>query len=125
MAIEFNEKVKINGNPIPVELYVASGFFERLKGLLLTESLSPKQGMYIKPCSEVHSFGMAYALDIVFLDKKSNVIKLVGLPKRSVRRCRSAAAVIELSEGNIEKLGIKIGDQLSFCSELEIEGVLS
>lgn len=125
MAIKFNCQMLHNEKPLPIQLCVAAGFVERLRGLLFTENLSPNHGMYIKPCSEVHSFGMAYALDVVFLDSESKVIKLDVLPKRSMRRCRRARSVIELSKGSVEKLGFKLGDHLSFCSELEFEEVLS
>ncbi len=125
MAIKFNSQMLLNDKPLPVKVCVAKGFIERLKGLLFTKSLSPGHGMYIKPCSEVHSFGMAYALDVVFLDDQLKVIKLDVLPKHSIRMCRGAKSVIELPECSINELGIKLGDHFSFCSELELEEILT
>ncbi|MEE9334677.1 MAG: DUF192 domain-containing protein [Granulosicoccaceae bacterium] len=125
MAIKFNSRILLNDKPLAVELCVAAGFVARLRGLLFTDSLSPNHGMYIKSCSEVHSFGMAYPLDIVFLDNESKIIRVDILPRHSMRRCRDATAVIELSEGSVEILGMKLGDLLSFCSQSEFEEVLS
>lgn len=125
MANKHNSQMMLNNTPLPVEIIVATSFLQRLKGLLFTESLSECYGMYIKPCSKVHSFGMAYALDIVFLNDKSNVVQLDNLQIHRIRSCRGAKAVIELSQGSIEQHGIKLGDHLSFCSDVEYEGVLS
>ena len=125
MVNKINNQMMINNTPLPVELIVAKGFLQRLKGLLFTESLSEYHGLYIKPCSMVHSFGMAYPLDLVFLNDESKVVKLDNLQTRSIQCCRGATAVIELSQGGIEQHGIKLGDHLSFGSEVEYEGVLS
>lgn len=125
MAIKFHSQLILNGMPLPIKICLAVGFVERLRGLLFTDSLYPGHGMYFKPCSEVHSFGMAYALDVLFLDSQEKVINLDVLPKHNMRRCRGAKSVVELSEGSIERLGIKLGDTVSFSSALEFEEILT
>ena len=125
MIIIFNSRIMHNSGVLPIELSVATGFLQRLRGLLLTKNLESTQGMYIRPCSQVHSFGMAYALEIVFLDVHSRVLKLDYLPKRCIRSCKDAIAVIELSEGSIQQHGIKLGDQFALCHEVILKGVLS
>ena len=116
MAIKFDRQMLVNDQRLPVNLCVASGFFQRLRGLLFTDSLKKDQGMYIKPCSDVHSIGMAYPLDIVFIDKESKVIKLAKLPTRSMQSCRGAAGVVELPEGSIESFGIRHCDTITYVS---------
>ncbi len=114
MAINFDKPMLLNQKPLPVNLCVATGFFQRLRGLLFTDTLNNNQGLYIKPCRDVHSIGMAYSLDVVFLDKDSRVIKLAKLPVRSMQRCQSAAGVVELPEGSIKQLGIQLSDRITY-----------
>lgn len=52
----------------------ASSFIDRLVGLLNTPSLNSGEGLYIAPCSQIHMFGMKYAIDVVFLDKQGVVV---------------------------------------------------
>lgn len=114
MAIEFNRPMLLNQKRMPVDLCIATGFFQRLRGLLFTGTLNKNHGMYIKPCSDVHSIGMTYPLDVVFFDKESKVIKLANLPTRSMQRCKGAAGVVELPEGSIKRLGIQLSDLITY-----------
>jgi uncharacterized protein len=54
-------------------------------------------GLLIRRCSSVHTFGMRFSLDLVFLDERGAplaVCRDVG-PRRFVS-CHGAAAVLEL-----------------------------
>ena len=53
-----------------------TGFFERMKGLLGRDGL-PEGEVYVFPqCGSVHTFGMRFAIDVVFLDKKGCVLSI-------------------------------------------------
>ncbi|MGH7441213.1 MAG: DUF192 domain-containing protein [bacterium] len=54
------------------------GTFERVQGWLKRESTSPGEGLLITPCASLHTIGMKFELDIVFLDRKGKVLKLVA-----------------------------------------------
>ncbi len=65
-----------------VEIYgvkakVARTLFERMKGLIGTESLRPGEGMLILKCNSIHTFFMAFPIDAVFMDRDDNVVKIV------------------------------------------------
>ncbi|MBX9690006.1 MAG: DUF192 domain-containing protein, partial [Candidatus Obscuribacterales bacterium] len=47
---------------------LAVSFASRLVGLLKTPELKTGQGLYIAPCSQIHMFGMKYAIDVLFMD---------------------------------------------------------
>src|SRR5215210_694276 len=49
---------------------VAASSWRRMRGLLGRPPLRPGQGLLIVPCRGVHSFGMAYSIDVVHLDRK-------------------------------------------------------
>ena len=50
---------------------VADGYFRRLVGLLGTTRswARPGKGLWIVPSHGVHTIGMLYALDLIFLDR--------------------------------------------------------
>ena len=87
----------------------------RLRGLLGRKALTCEEGMLLEPCNSVHTIGMKYALDIIYLDDENTVVKIVHdlLPYRfSV--CSHAKKVLELTSGNCHKYKIKQGDVLKF-----------
>ena len=84
----------------------------RLRARLLGLSLLPREragaGLLIDRCSSVHSFGMRFALDLVFLGDGGAVLRI----ERAVRPCRvrscaGARAVLELPSGarGLEAIG--------------------
>ena len=72
-----------------VTVPVATGFRARLLGLAL---LLPR-------CRSVHSFGMRFAIDVVFLDASGGEIRRQRLRPLRMARERRAAAVLELVPG--------------------------
>ena len=91
----------------------ASRFFQRAKGLLFTKKYPEEfDGLFIVPCSSVHTLGMKYGIDLVFIDRGLRVIKV----KRSVKpgrpfvSCRGAYGVLELREN--AAAFISIGQQI-------------
>ena len=47
---------------------------ERAKGLLGTGKLPRGGGLWIVPCRGIHSFGMRYEFDALFLDRYGKVV---------------------------------------------------
>lgn len=94
----------------------ASGAAARMRGLLLTESLPEGEGLWIRPCRGIHSIGMKYAFDAVFIDRAMTVVGVYNRfrPNRISRIFPSADGVLELPAGTIEKSGTRIGDRIEF-----------
>lgn len=80
------------GRRVPVALTGRS----RLLGLALLPRSRAGPGLLIPRCSSVHTFGMRFALDLVFLDADGAEIECRRLPPRRFARRRGAAAVLEL-----------------------------
>lgn len=83
-------------------------------GLLRRQSLLPGSGLLIVPSQAVHSFGMAFPIDVAFLDKN---YKVVGIraplrPQRMTRVFWKAHAVLELPAGMLSDTRTDVGDQL-------------
>jgi uncharacterized protein len=100
---------------------LADGFFMRGRGLLGRSGLRRGQGMLIRPTWSVHTAFMRFAIDVVFLDEDLSVLKIAQRlrPWRAVSR-RGAHQALELSSGECERLGIRVGDRLAWGS-LETE----
>ena len=97
----------------------ADGFFPRLIGLLGTDDLDSNKGLHIVPCSSIHTFGMKYAVDVLFLDKQGRVVHLIQAlpPNKMTKMVSSAQSVLELSAGSISEQRIEVGDILNIKSD--------
>lgn len=94
---------------------VADTSRSRRTGLLKHTSLQPGEGIWIVPCEAVHTFGMKFAIDVVFLSRKKKVLKIrKDMPKRRLSVCWRAHSVLEFPVGTIETTGTAPGDQLEF-----------
>jgi uncharacterized membrane protein (UPF0127 family) len=87
----------------------------RRKGLLRRETLIDGEGLWIVPCEAVHTFGMRFSIDLVYLDRHKRVKKVRhSVPARRLSACFSAHSVIELAAGSLRRTGTKAGDELEF-----------
>jgi uncharacterized protein len=76
-----------------VEIVRARGF-RRLTGLI---GRPPDAALLIPRCRSVHTFGMRFALDLVWLDGHGSVVRVDRrVPPWRVRSCRRASAVLEI-----------------------------
>lgn len=83
------------------------GSLERMRGLLWRPALAPGQGLLIAPCNSVHTFGMRYAIDVVFLDREGRVLKVYpALKPLRMAMARGARQVIEMAAGEASRLGL-------------------
>lgn len=89
----------------------ADTFLQRLRGLLFTDSLPAHTGLLLENCNSIHMFGMRYALDIVFVDKRFRICKLVShLKPWHMAGCFKARHTIELPAGTIEEYQFHTGE---------------
>lgn len=101
--------------PLVLEARLAVSLLDRMRGLLGRPPLTHNQALFIVPCNSVHTAGMGYALDIVFLAKDGAVLKLVpGLAPWRTAACLRAHATVELAAGGIDRLGLAAGQRLAF-----------
>lgn len=82
----------------------ALGWRARLLGLALLDDVPLDQALLIRRCRSVHTFGMRFPIDIVFLDRGGAVVRLVtaALPQRAFT-ASTALAVLETSAGRAER----------------------
>lgn len=86
---------------------------ERMRGLLGRSPLQGSEALWITPCNSVHSLFMGYPLDLVYLNRRLSVVKIIERMKPWRFSARPAAhSVIELAAGGATTVGITTGTQL-------------
>ena len=100
---------------LPVVWHAANPW-TRLRGLLGRKPLGAGEGLLIEPCSSVHTFGMGYALDLVFLDRGNRVVDIrENVAPWKVRGARARARkTLELKAGGLAGLAPRIGEEFSW-----------
>lgn len=92
-----------------------SNAWDRLRGLLGRPRLQAGQGLLIDPCPSVHTIGMSYPLDLMFLDADFRLLEQVsGLKPLRWAACARARATLELPPGTLDSLALKAGDRLEW-----------
>ncbi|MBU4174072.1 MAG: DUF192 domain-containing protein [Actinobacteria bacterium] len=88
---------------------------ERRRGLIGRDDLEPGEALIIPRCRQVHTFGMRFTIDVLFVDGSGVVTRTCrGLAPRRVSpvswRARQA---IELPGGTLERTGTVKGDRVT------------
>lgn len=94
----------------------ARSLWARSRGLLGRKGMEAGEGLLIEPCSAIHSFGMAFVFDAIFLNREGVVVHLVPemRPLRMSRYVFKARSVLELPAGTIRRTRTQVGDRLVF-----------
>jgi uncharacterized membrane protein (UPF0127 family) len=102
------------GSVVGDRIRVADGVWSRFVGLLGTASLAPGDGLLLYPSQGVHTLGMRFAIDVVFLSHDFKVVALRGClkPFRMTSLVSRSTCVLELPVGTIPGCRMEIGDQL-------------
>lgn len=106
---------------------VANTFFARLRGLIGKLRLTADDGVWIIPSQGVHTLGVLFPLDIIYLDEDLKVIHtLEHFPTFRVGPLKSkAASVLELPAHAIYSSQTQPGDQFVICRASEITQYLN
>jgi uncharacterized membrane protein (UPF0127 family) len=95
----------------------------RLKGLLGRVRLKPDDGIWLSPSRGIHTIGMLFAIDVIYLDSANRVIHLVehmGPFRISPIRIK-CASILELKSRSIFLSNTQIGDELLICAAEEMK----
>ena len=91
--------------PGGISLKVAAGPRARLLGLMGLPAMARDHALLLPRCRSIHTFGMRFAIDLVWLDETGRVLRQDAcvVPGR-IRTCRHARAVVETSAGAGEQV---------------------
>jgi len=101
------------GNVVAERGLIADRPRERMRGLLGRESLPAGEALLLQPAPSIHTARMRFAIDVVFLDRNLQVLKVVeGMRPWRTASCRRSRTTLELAAGEIASHGLETGDQL-------------
>lgn len=94
------------------DVVIARRAGERIRGLLGRSHLDVGQALVIEPCKQVHTFGMGFPIDVVFVDRDWKVVSLARelQPWRITRVVWRARRAVELPAGAASE--VRVGDRL-------------
>ncbi|MCD4669373.1 MAG: DUF192 domain-containing protein [Actinomycetia bacterium] len=95
-------------------VFVADNFFKRLFGLILKKPLKNGEALFIRGCKSIHTIGMRYSIDAVFIDESGKVISAFKdiLPWHFTPYVRGARSVIEFRSGSLKEESLNAGDRI-------------
>lgn len=91
---------------------VANRPWLRMRGLIGRASLDPGEGLLLLGTKGIHTIGMRFPIDVLFLNDDGWVIHLIHAlkPFRVSPLFKHSAMVLELPAGTLQETGTKVGD---------------
>jgi uncharacterized protein len=104
------------GVVLATEVKTAETMLDRRVGLLYRDTFKIGEGLHIVPCDSIHTVGMAFSIDVLFLDDNGIVLEkwCDVQPGRARIGCIRAASVLELPACVVEATGTQPGDVVEF-----------
>jgi uncharacterized membrane protein (UPF0127 family) len=99
---------------------VADRFFPRLRGLLGRQRLLSGEGLILLPCKSVHTLGMKFPIDVLFVDGNGRILKIIAemAPGRVSPVVKGAKCVVELPARQSAETATLEGDRIVFLDAL-------
>jgi uncharacterized protein len=118
--LNHNERVYVYNRTrealIATEVSVANTYWTRLVGLLgkTRNWARGGRGLWIVPSRGVHTIGMVFPIDLIFIDRQKQVVHVEEYvrPFSISRVCLKAESVLELPTHTVFSTGTQVGDLL-------------
>ena len=104
----------------------ADSHFARLRGLVGKFRLKSDEGIWVLPSQGIHTIGVLFSIDLIYLDSAHRVIHLIesfGTFRIGPIRT-NCASVLELPTRTIYSSQTQVGDELLICTPEEMERYL-
>ncbi len=104
----------------------ADTWWTRVRGLIGRWRLRSDEGIWVVPSNGVHTLGVLFPLDLIYLDEDQIVVEIrESFPRFRIGPLRMrAASVLELPRYTIYASQTQKGDQLLICPPAEMEARL-
>ncbi len=108
---------------LSLNVKAADTVFARLKGFIGRFKLRSDEGIWVVPSRGVHTLGLLFPLDLIYLDENYRVIHLVEyFPSFRIGPIKTQAeSVLELPTHTIYSSHTQPGDQLVVCVADELQ----
>jgi uncharacterized membrane protein (UPF0127 family) len=116
-AMRLRVKNITRNTQIATNVEIADSGKRRSRGLLGRKGLAAGEGLWIVPCEAVHTFGMQFSIDLVYLDREYRIRKIRrNVAPWRLSACLRAHSVIELAAGSIHENDAQPGDIVEISS---------
>jgi uncharacterized membrane protein (UPF0127 family) len=111
---------------LSLDVTAADTIFSRLRGLIGRLKLRSDEGIWVVPSRGIHTLGLLFPLDLIYLDEHYRVIHLVEyFPSFRIAPLKTQAeSVLELPTHTIYSSQTQPGDQLVICVAEEMQNRL-
>lgn len=113
---EINTPMIINtrsGRSVASSVELATTRRQRRRGLLGRDGLVAGSAFVLAPCRAVHTIGMRFPIDVIFIDDEGCVVKVVSqMGAWRMAMAGAAAITIELWAGALHAIDVRVGDRL-------------
>ncbi len=106
--------IEINEIKTDCKIVLADTFLSRLKGLMFLKKMDGFDGMLLSPCNSIHTFFMKFPIDVYFLDKNYQVIKIYeNLGPWRITPIKIRSHFVLETKVNLLNQKIRIGDRVN------------
>lgn len=104
----------VDGRCVARRVRMACSFRSRCMGLLSRDAIPPEEGLLLLPGGSIHTLGMRFTIDVVFLNRQMRILALAErVPPWRIRVApRGTRRVLELAAGQISATKLTIGTYL-------------
>jgi uncharacterized membrane protein (UPF0127 family) len=108
---------------LSLDTTVADTQLSRLKGLLGKRELKSNEGLWLVPCQGIHTIGLLFPIDVIYLDAEYRVVHVIEhlKPFRITSLRRNCHSVLEVPLRTIFESETEVGDQITFSDVFEAE----
>lgn len=105
-----------NDRVLADQIRIAESFFEKLVGLLRDKALDPQQGLLLSGCKQVHTIGMRFPIDVIFLSKEGVILHIENelLKGKVSKYVKKAFYSLELQSGAAKEHDLMVHDHIAF-----------
>lgn len=108
-------RLRVRGHDMGVDVSITETARERMRGLLGRSALGSGEALLLDRCGSVHTFGMRFAIDVVFLDRRHCIVAIHHVvPRRRVLFSPRATHTLEMPASSARQCGLTVGDTLVF-----------
>ena len=100
------------GTVVAEDVAVARSFWGRFRGLMLRRGMASGEALLIEPRASIHTAFMRFPIDVVFLDREKQVVKVAENVRPFWAALSRGHSALELNAGSAGKANVVEGDRL-------------
>ncbi len=109
------------GTVVAEDVAVVRSFWGRFRGLMLRREMALGEAILIEPSASIHTAFMRFPIDVVFLDREKQVVKVAENVRPFWAALSRGHSALELNAGSAGKANVVEGDRLVIVDQPETD----